>query len=37
MATMLEEYNTQEQCYVVRFLWAKELNVKAIHEEMFPV
>jgi hypothetical protein len=30
MATMLEEYITEEQCPVVRFVWAKELNAKDI-------
>jgi hypothetical protein len=28
---------TEEQRFVVRFLWAKGLNVKDIHKEMFPV
>jgi hypothetical protein len=28
MATVLEEYTTDEQRSVVRFLWAKELNAK---------
>jgi hypothetical protein len=28
---------TEEQCSVVRFLWAKGLNAKDIHEEMFPI
>jgi hypothetical protein len=32
MATVLEEYPTEEQSSVVRFLWAKD-----IHKEMFPV
>jgi hypothetical protein len=34
---MLEEYNTEEQRSVVRFLWAKGLNAKDIHKDMFPV
>jgi hypothetical protein len=37
MTTVLEEYPTEEQCSVVRFLWAKGLNAKVIHTEMFPV
>jgi hypothetical protein len=37
MATMLEEYNTEEQLSVVRFLWVKGLGTKVIHKEMFPV
>jgi hypothetical protein len=35
MATVLQ-YTTKEQRSVVHFLWAKELNAKYIHEEMFP-
>jgi hypothetical protein len=37
MAIMLEEYITEEQNSVVRFLWAKGLNAKHIKREMFPV
>jgi hypothetical protein len=37
MATMLEEYITEEQRSVLRFLWAKGLNAKDIHKEMFLV
>jgi hypothetical protein len=37
MATVLEEYTTGEQRFVVRFLWAKGLNAKDIHKEMFPI
>jgi hypothetical protein len=37
MATVLEECITEEQRSVVRFLWAKELNAKDIHKQMFPV
>jgi hypothetical protein len=37
MATVLEECATEEQRYLVRFLWAKGLNAKNIHKEMFPV
>jgi hypothetical protein len=36
-ATVLEEYTTEEQRSVVRFLWAKGFNAKDIHEGMFPV
>jgi hypothetical protein len=36
MVTALEEYFTEEQRSVVRFLWAKELNAKDLHKEMFP-
>jgi hypothetical protein len=36
MATMLEECTTEEQRSVVRFLWAKGLDAKDIHKEMFP-
>jgi hypothetical protein len=32
MATVLEEYNTEEQHSVVRFSWAKGLNAKDIHK-----
>jgi hypothetical protein len=37
MAIVFEEYNTEEQSSVVRFLWAKGFNSKDIHKEMFPV
>jgi hypothetical protein len=37
MATVLEEYTTEGQCSVVRFLWAKGLNEKNVYKEMFPV
>jgi hypothetical protein len=37
MATVLEKQTTEEQCSVVRFLWAKGLNGKNIHQEMFHV
>jgi hypothetical protein len=37
MVTVLEEYTTEEQRSLVRFLWAKGLNVKDIRKEMFPV
>jgi hypothetical protein len=30
-------YATEKQRSVVRFLWAKGLNAKDIHNEMFPV
>jgi hypothetical protein len=29
-------YTTEEQSYVMRFLWAKGFNAKDIHKEMFP-
>jgi hypothetical protein len=35
--TVLEEYTTEKQRSVVRFLWTKGLNAKNIHKEMFPV
>jgi hypothetical protein len=35
--TVLEVYTTEEQRYVVSFLWAKMLNSKHIHKEMFPI
>jgi hypothetical protein len=37
MATVPEEYTTEEQRSVVRFMWAKGLNAKDILKEMFPV
>jgi hypothetical protein len=37
MATVLEECTTPEHRSVVHFLWAKGLNEKDIHKEMFPV
>jgi hypothetical protein len=37
MATVLEEYATEEQPSVVCFLWAKRLDAKDIHKEMFRV
>jgi hypothetical protein len=37
MATVLEECTTKEQRSVVHFLWAKKVNAKDIHKEMFPV
>jgi hypothetical protein len=37
MATVLEECTAEEQRSVVRFLWAKGLNTKVIHKEMFLV
>jgi hypothetical protein len=37
MATVLEECTTEGQPFVVRFLWAKELSAKDVHEEMCPV
>jgi hypothetical protein len=37
MTTLVEEYNIDEQRFVVRFLWAKGFNAKDIHKEMFPI
>jgi hypothetical protein len=37
MATVLEECSNEEQSSIVRFLWAKGLNAKDIHKEIFPV
>jgi hypothetical protein len=39
MASVLEEYTTEEPHSVVRFLWAKGPNAKKknIYKEMFPV
>jgi hypothetical protein len=37
MATVLEEYSTEEQRSVVRYLWSQGLNAKDIHKEIFPV
>jgi hypothetical protein len=37
MATVPEEYSTDEQRSVVHFLWAKWLNTMDIHKQMLPV
>jgi hypothetical protein len=37
MAAVLEVCTTEEQHSVVHFLWAKGLNTKDIHKEMFSV
>jgi hypothetical protein len=37
MAPVLEKCTAEEQRSVVLFLWAKGLNAKNIHREMFPV
>jgi transposase len=37
MAIMLEDCTVEEQRSVLRFLWAKGLNAKDIHKEMFSV
>jgi hypothetical protein len=37
MATVFQELTTEDQHSLVRFLWAKELSVKDIPKEMFPV
>jgi hypothetical protein len=34
---MCEEYTTEEQCTVVRFLWEEEFYAKDIHKEMLCV
>jgi hypothetical protein len=36
MATVFEEYATEEQRSVVRLLRAKGLNAKDVHREFFP-
>jgi hypothetical protein len=37
MATVLGDFTTEEQSSLVRFFWAKGLDPKDIHKEMFPV
>jgi hypothetical protein len=37
MATVFGDYTTEKQLSVVRFLWAKELNAKNIHGEVFSI
>jgi hypothetical protein len=37
MATLLEDYTTEEQRPLMRFLWAKGLNAKDTNKEIFPV
>jgi hypothetical protein len=37
MATVLDEYTTEEQRSVLSFWCVKGLNAKNIHKEMFPV
>jgi hypothetical protein len=37
MVTIFEECTTEEQHSVLHFLWARGLNEKDIHKEMFPV
>jgi hypothetical protein len=37
MASVLEEYTTEEQPSIVRPLWVKGLNAKNIHKQIFPV
>jgi hypothetical protein len=34
-AILLEEYTTEKQRSVVSLIWAKELNAKDIHKEIF--
>jgi hypothetical protein len=36
METVIEEYSTEEQRFVFRLLWAKGLNAKDVHKEIFP-
>jgi hypothetical protein len=36
MATVLEAYATEKQRSVLLSLWAKGVNAKDIHKEMFP-
>jgi hypothetical protein len=35
MATVLEDFTTEEQCSVALLLWAKGLNAKDIHKKKF--
>jgi hypothetical protein len=37
MVTVLEEYTTEEQRSIVRFLWARGLTVKDINKDTIPV
>jgi hypothetical protein len=37
METVLEVCTAEQQRSVVLFLWAKELNAKDVHKDMFPV
>jgi hypothetical protein len=37
MATVLQEYNIEEQCSLLCVVWAKGLNAKGIHKESFRV
>jgi hypothetical protein len=37
METLPYECTIEEQRSVMRFLWAKGLNAKDIHQEMFPI
>jgi hypothetical protein len=37
VATVREEYATEEQHSVVRFMYAEGLSAKDFHKEMFPV
>jgi hypothetical protein len=36
MATVFEEFTTENQRSVLLLLWAKGLNAKEIHKEIFP-
>jgi hypothetical protein len=35
MATVFQEYSTEEQRSVVRFIWAKELNAEIVIKKSF--
>jgi hypothetical protein len=37
MVTVLDEYTTEKQISLVRFLFANRLNSKDIYNEMFPI
>jgi hypothetical protein len=37
MKTVVEDCTTEEQHSVVHILWAKGLDAKDVHKEMFPV
>jgi hypothetical protein len=37
MVTVIEGCTTEQQRFVVQYLWAKGLNAKNIHKEIFPV
>jgi isochorismate hydrolase len=37
MATVHEECITEQQRFIMRFMWTNGLNAKDIHKEIFPV